>query len=66
MPNMPRHPDYSARKKHMAQRATQGATIRQIADEFAVSRSQAGRHVKDARDKADDMLRRGYTRSPMK
>ncbi len=50
----------------MAHRAAQGATIRQIADEFSISRSQAHRNVTAARDKADNVLRRGYTQEPMK
>lgn len=66
MSNMPRHPDHNARKTHMAQRAVQGATIRQIADEFSISRSQAHRNVKAARDKADNVLRRGYIQEPIK
>lgn len=61
-----RHPDREARGVHMAKRASQGATVRQIASEFGVSKSNAGRHVSAARKKAEEMLRNGYTQESMK
>jgi transposase len=60
------HPDRASRGTHMAKRAAQGATVRQIASEFGVSKSHAGRHVKAARDAAEDMLRNGYTKESAK
>lgn len=61
-----KHPDPVGRAEHMSRRRGQGLTVRQLADEFNMSKTHA-HHITDReRKKADDILRHGYKREPIK